>query len=198
MRPRYPLPATLRRAPAVPTPLGILWLRLTSALQRSTHHGRLRRLKPVSQATATDGIWSKQAIPVTLSTTGLGLRWQSSNCKPRQLSIYLKGPPLDLLQWVEPAHRCTRLEWNPALDKDCSGLYYGWWVCVGAQPRSSLSLTYFTEPGPVIIPTYSLFTPLAFLTVNSSFTATPTQSGLASNCKAFYSASPVSWWTPML
>jgi len=75
---------------------------------------------------------------------------------------------------------------------DCSGLYYGWWVCVGIQPQSSLTLTYATDTGPVTLPTVIPFTPTAFPTINSSFTAAPTQSGLASNCQSFYQAAPVS------
>ena len=90
------------------------------------------------------------------------------------------------------AHQGNRHEWNPAIDEDCSGLYYGWWVCVGAQPRSSLTLVWTDSPGNVTIPTYDPFTPPIFATINSSFSATPTQSGLASDCNAFYSAAPVS------
>ncbi|KAL8730074.1 MAG: hypothetical protein Q9166_004273 [cf. Caloplaca sp. 2 TL-2023] len=88
------------------------------------------------------------------------------------------------------------LEWNPALDADCSGLYYGWWICVGVQPRTSLTLTYSASPGNVTgnasIPSYDPFTPIAYPTINSSFTATPTQAGVASDCQAWYSAAPVS------
>ncbi|KAL8899139.1 MAG: hypothetical protein Q9207_006349 [Kuettlingeria erythrocarpa] len=79
-------------------------------------------------------------------------------------------------------------EWNPSLADDCSGLYYGWWVCVGVQPQSSLTLTFSTAPANVTIPTYDPFTPIVYPTINSSFAATPTQTGLAADCKAFYKA----------
>ncbi|KAL8801882.1 MAG: hypothetical protein Q9182_004171 [Xanthomendoza sp. 2 TL-2023] len=81
------------------------------------------------------------------------------------------------------------LEWNPALSADCSGLYYGWWICVGVQPRTSLSLTYTTAPPPAVtIPTYAPFTPIPYPTINASFTATPTQAGVAEDCRAWWLA----------
>lgn len=86
---------------------------------------------------------------------------------------------------------CDSLAWNPALDQDCSGLYFDWWVCVGIQPRSSLTLTFFPEAANVTIPSYNPFTPTVFPTINSSFTAVPTQPGLASDCQSFYQANAV-------
>lgn len=66
------------------------------------------------------------------------------------------------------------------------------WICIGVQPRTSLSLAYNTAPGNVTIPIYDPFTPIAYPTINSSFTATPTQVGVATDCRAWYSAAPVS------
>ena len=75
---------------------------------------------------------------------------------------------------------------------DCSGLYDGWWVCVGIQSQSSLTLTYMTTTTPVTIPSYDPYTPTTFPSIDWSFTATPTNLGLVPNCQAFYQAAAVS------
>jgi hypothetical protein len=88
--------------------------------------------------------------------------------------------------------RCS-LEWNPALDSDCSGLYDGWWVCIGIRPQSmTVTFDYTTTAAPVEVPEPTEHTPTTFPTANSSFTASPTQAGLASDCKAFHRAKDVS------
>jgi hypothetical protein len=88
----------------------------------------------------------------------------------------------------------SRLEWNPALDSDCSGLYVDWWVCIGVQPQSvTASFEYITSAPAVVVPTKTGdYTPTTFPAVDSSFTASPTQAGLATNCQAFYQAQSVS------
>ncbi|KAK2760016.1 hypothetical protein FQN54_002752 [Arachnomyces sp. PD_36] len=81
------------------------------------------------------------------------------------------------------------LEWNPELDSDCSGLYHGWWVCIGIQPQTvTATFEYTLTPPPVVVPSPTKFTPTVFPPINSSFTALPTQSGVPQNCQAFYHA----------
>ncbi|KAF1359810.1 hypothetical protein EJ07DRAFT_82962, partial [Lizonia empirigonia] len=81
------------------------------------------------------------------------------------------------------------LSWNPALDSDCSGLYDGWWVCVAIQPQSvTVTFDYTVTTTPVEVPDPTAWTPTTFPAVNASFNATPTQAGIASDCKAFHQA----------
>jgi hypothetical protein len=85
-------------------------------------------------------------------------------------------------------------KWNPTLGSDCSGLYYGWWVCIGIQPQTvTARFEYTITAAPVVVPAFTgQYTPTIFPQVNSSFTATPTQSGLAQDCRAFHQAVAVS------
>ncbi|XP_014562094.1 carbohydrate-binding module family 50 protein [Bipolaris victoriae FI3] len=95
-------------------------------------------------------------------------------------------------QIVGAATRATMaqfLDWNPALDSDCSGLYDGWWVCIGIQPQSmTVTFDYTTTAAPVEVPEPTAYTPTTYQDADSSFVASPTQAGLASNCKAFHQA----------
>jgi hypothetical protein len=88
----------------------------------------------------------------------------------------------------------SRFKWNPALDSDCSGLYVDWWVCIGIQPQSvTASFEYITSAPAVVVPNKTAdYTPTTFPAVDSSFTASPTQAGVATNCQAFYQAQSVS------
>ena len=88
---------------------------------------------------------------------------------------------------------CYSLEWNPALDSDCSGLYDSWWVCIAIQPQSvTVTFDYTVTVAPVEVPDPTAWTPTTFPTANSSFVAAPTQAGLDSNCKGFHQAEDVS------
>ncbi|KAI1977491.1 hypothetical protein LOZ53_001513 [Ophidiomyces ophidiicola] len=82
------------------------------------------------------------------------------------------------------------LEWNPELHSDCSGLFVGWWVCIGIKPQSvTATFDYTTTIPPVVVPPKTgEYTPTTFPAVNSSFTASPTLDGQAKDCEAFYQA----------
>jgi hypothetical protein len=88
---------------------------------------------------------------------------------------------------------CCSLSWNPALDSDCSGLYDGWWVCIAIQPQSvTVTFDYTVTATSAEIPDPTAWTPTTFPATDASFTATPTQAGIASDCKAFRQAKDVS------
>ncbi|KAI8959037.1 hypothetical protein F5Y11DRAFT_359517 [Daldinia sp. FL1419] len=79
--------------------------------------------------------------------------------------------------------------WNPALDSDCSGLYAGWWLCIGIPTTSTAEFGWTTTDAPPDIPTFTgnyTFTPLP--EVNSTFVASPTQTGIVSGCLSYYQA----------
>lgn len=80
------------------------------------------------------------------------------------------------------------LDWNPDLLDDCSGLQINYWLCIRIQPQSSLTLTFLPPSDPVKIPDSTAYTPPTFPTAGTSFTPTPTQGALPTNCLAYYQA----------
>lgn len=63
---------------------------------------------------------------------------------------------------------------------------------MGIKSQSSLTLVYPDESTTASLPDPTPFTPTANPTINSSFVAEPTQTGLAPDCQAFYKAVAVS------
>ncbi|KAJ5153375.1 uncharacterized protein N7482_009853 [Penicillium canariense] len=73
------------------------------------------------------------------------------------------------------------LDWNPAVGENCTSIYYGYWYCIGIKPQTSVG--YNQTAVPQWYPTWSYTAPAAMDTV---FSPTPAQSGLASDCQVFY------------
>ncbi|EEQ31172.1 LysM domain-containing protein [Microsporum canis CBS 113480] len=82
------------------------------------------------------------------------------------------------------------LEWNPTIKSDCSGLYVGWWVCIGIQPQTvTETFEYTITPPPLSVPpSPTKYTPTTFPPINSSFTYTPTLPDLSTDCEGFHQA----------
>lgn len=81
------------------------------------------------------------------------------------------------------------LSWNPTLNSDCSGLFAGWWVCIGTPPTSTEQFAWTTTGATAVIPTFTgNYTFTTFPEVDSSFTASPTQTGIVSGCLSYYQA----------
>ncbi|RDW87158.1 uncharacterized protein DSM5745_03800 [Aspergillus mulundensis] len=80
------------------------------------------------------------------------------------------------------------LEWNPGLAVDCDYPFIDWWVCVGIVPRTTLSFDYPTGYNNGSIPEPTVHTPTEFPTNLPTWTASPTQDGLATGCQAYYQA----------
>ncbi|AEO68673.1 carbohydrate-binding module family 50 protein [Thermothielavioides terrestris NRRL 8126] len=78
-------------------------------------------------------------------------------------------------------------EYNPTLGDDCSGLYFGWYICIGVQPTTSVSIGWSTSPTNASIPAPTPFVPPP-ATVVQNFTASPLASGIPSSCQNFYEA----------
>ncbi|KAI1373924.1 hypothetical protein F4677DRAFT_183928 [Hypoxylon crocopeplum] len=79
--------------------------------------------------------------------------------------------------------------WNPTLDSDCSGLYAGWWLCIGVPTTSTDEFGWTTTDAPADVPTFAgnyTFTTLP--EVDSTFVAEPTQTGIVSGCLSYYQA----------
>ncbi|OIW22890.1 hypothetical protein CONLIGDRAFT_719454 [Coniochaeta ligniaria NRRL 30616] len=78
--------------------------------------------------------------------------------------------------------------WNPVVGSDCSGLYVMYWVCVGIQPQTSLTLVYPTT-SPTI-PDEVPWTSTPLPSVDYNFTPSPTQGPLPTNCANYYFSQP--------
>ncbi|KAK6072405.1 LysM domain-containing protein [Seiridium cupressi] len=80
------------------------------------------------------------------------------------------------------------LEWNPTIGSDCSGLYVSWWVCVGIQSQTSVTLTWSTSATNATVPASTAYTSPASTSVDFAFTADPVQTGIPSSCQSYYLA----------
>ncbi|KAH8896311.1 hypothetical protein GQ53DRAFT_743558 [Thozetella sp. PMI_491] len=78
--------------------------------------------------------------------------------------------------------------WNPVVGSDCTGLYVMYWVCVGIQPQTSLTLEY--PPTTPTIPDEVPWTSTPLPSVDYNFTPSPTQGPLPTNCANYYYSQP--------
>ncbi|EFR04225.1 hypothetical protein MGYG_07232 [Nannizzia gypsea CBS 118893] len=99
-----------------------------------------------------------------------------------------KGPSPDNLH-IATSGTLLGHQWNKGLGDDCSGLYVGWWVCVGIQPRTSLSL-FYPVGSTISYPEPTRYTPMTTSIDTAEFTASPTQPGFVLGCQKFYQARP--------
>lgn len=99
------------------------------------------------------------------------------------LSLQKTTPPSSLIT------NRRRLSWNPTLGDDCSGLYIGWWICIGIPPTSTEVFAWYSTDAPADVPTFAgNYTPTTFPAVDAAFTASPTQAGIAAGCLSYYQA----------
>lgn len=85
----------------------------------------------------------------------------------------------------------ARLSWNPALKSDCSALFIGYYVCIAIKPTTTSSFDWYNSANTTI-PSPTSWTPSVPPAINSTFTASPQQSGIPSSCRSFYKAEAVS------
>lgn len=65
-------------------------------------------------------------------------------------------------------------------------------MCIAIQPQSvTVTFDYTATATTIEVPDPTAWTPTTFPAVDASFTATPTQAGLVSDCKAFRQAQDV-------
>ncbi|KAL1895036.1 hypothetical protein Sste5346_005456 [Sporothrix stenoceras] len=143
--------------------------------------------------TTTTPYWTR--LPVTswnISTPTVGTTWPPTRTQA--------GQPSYCNEWhlVQAGDTCASIAaqyttwmaladffaWNPVVGSDCSGLYLYYWVCVGIQPQTSLTLVYPT--GTTAIPSALPWTPTPLPSVDFRFTPLPTQGPLPTNCANYY------------
>ncbi|OAA74801.1 peptidoglycan-binding protein [Akanthomyces lecanii RCEF 1005] len=147
---------------------------------------------------AGDGKPYSTRFPVTsrnITTPTSPTAWPPTKTQP--------GEPDSCTNWhfVVPGDTCQRivnrygntlnmrdfLAWNPALKSDCSALFIGYYVCIAIKPTTTSSFDWFNAPNTTI-PSPTSWTPSVPPTINSTFTASPQQSGIPSSCQSFYKA----------
>ncbi|PYH81903.1 hypothetical protein BO82DRAFT_414824 [Aspergillus uvarum CBS 121591] len=73
------------------------------------------------------------------------------------------------------------LDWNPGVGENCTNIYYGYWYCVGIAPQTS-----YTDNGTATSLWYPSWTYSAPPAMNTSFSPSPAQAGMASDCQDYY------------
>ena len=78
--------------------------------------------------------------------------------------------------------------WNPTLGVDCSGLYVYYYVCVGIQPQTSLTIDWPTNATQELPPYATWTDPPMPTDLYEPFVPSPTQGPLPGDCMAYYQA----------
>ncbi|RGP81323.1 carbohydrate-binding module family 50 [Fusarium longipes] len=80
-------------------------------------------------------------------------------------------------------------EWNPDVHTDCSGLFVGYWVCVGVRPKTTLDLDWGSSVPPFTPPPEpTKHTRTTFQPAEPDFTPSPSHGDLPENCLNFHKA----------
>ncbi|PLN80404.1 hypothetical protein BDW42DRAFT_186118 [Aspergillus taichungensis] len=154
---------------------------------------------PVTSGPSTNGSYS---IINPITTWTPSPRANTTTTSPWPPTKTQPGQPADCNNWYEvrPGDNCNRilvhagswvslellLQWNPSLKDNCNNPFIGWWVCTGV--RSTETFTYI-YPTNNTAPPPTKYTPTSRPSMTmTSFTPSPTQSGLATDCQEFYHA----------
>lgn len=144
-------------------------------------------------STTTTPYWTRlPAMSWNISTPTVGTAWPPTRTQA--------GQPSYCNEWhlVQAGDSCASIAaqyttwmaladlfaWNPVIGSDCSGLYLNYWVCVGIQPQTSLTLVYLN--GTTAIPSALPWTSTPLPSVDFRFTPSPTQGPLPTNCANYY------------
>lgn len=155
----------------------------SSLVSTSSHNSTYSTAHPVTSwnitTTSTDSTW-----PPTKTLAGM-----TTIC-----NAYHRVSAGDTCQRVLDKYGLASLSdflsWNPAAKDDCDMLIADYYVCVGVQRQvGNTDLEWetaqpaFTEP-----PSPTTYTPTTLTTADSSFTPTPSQGPMPTNCRVFHQA----------
>ena len=81
-----------------------------------------------------------------------------------------------------------RIQWNPDLGGDCSGLLADWWLCVGLGPQGDgAKFEWSTEPPDFTPPgDPTVHTRTTYPTADSSFEPSPSQGPMPTSCQGYH------------
>ncbi|KAK2032537.1 hypothetical protein LX32DRAFT_725836 [Colletotrichum zoysiae] len=82
------------------------------------------------------------------------------------------------------------LLWNPALGSDCKGIYLYYYVCVGIQRQTQISIDFPTFVPNATVPPMVIPTPVELPPVDNNFEPVPVQGPLPTDCVEYYQARP--------
>ncbi|PLB36765.1 uncharacterized protein BDW47DRAFT_132571 [Aspergillus candidus] len=154
---------------------------------------------PVTSGPSTNGSYSiinpiTTWTPPPRANTTTTAPWPPTKTQP--------GQPAHCNNWYEvnPGDNCDRilvragswvslemlLQWNPSLKDNCNSPFIGWWVCIGVE--STETFTYIYPTNNTAPPPTSYTPPSRPPMTMTTFTPSPTQSGLATDCQEFYHA----------
>ncbi|OTB01250.1 carbohydrate-binding module family 50 protein [Hypoxylon sp. CI-4A] len=149
-----------------------------------------------STITAANATYSTR-FPVTgynLTSRSIDTAWPPSKTQAGQPSYCNSWHLVSGGETCESISRQARIsldqlnQWNPGLGTNCTHLFVDWWVCVGAQPQTSATWPWSTVETDTSIPAPTAWTSKTHPSVNSNFTAVPTQTGIPRSCQAYYQA----------
>ncbi|WJG36177.1 uncharacterized protein FOBCDRAFT_206778 [Fusarium oxysporum Fo47] len=80
-------------------------------------------------------------------------------------------------------------KWNPEVHEDCSGLFVGYWYCVGVKLNTTNNLEWETSTPPFTPPPEpTSYTPTKLTPANSDFTPTPSHGPMPTDCIHYHQA----------
>ncbi|KAL7764034.1 hypothetical protein ACKLNR_005179 [Fusarium oxysporum f. sp. zingiberi] len=80
-------------------------------------------------------------------------------------------------------------KWNPEVHEDCSGLFVGYWYCVGVKLNATNNLEWETSTPPSTPPPEpTSYTPTKLTPANSDFTPTPSHGPMPTDCIHYHQA----------
>ncbi|KAF4948029.1 hypothetical protein FSARC_13847 [Fusarium sarcochroum] len=80
-------------------------------------------------------------------------------------------------------------KWNPEVHQDCSGLFVGYWYCVGIKSNSTGKLEWETATPPFTPPPEPTpYTPTKLTPANPDFTPTPSHGPMPTDCIHYHQA----------
>ncbi|KAF4948697.1 hypothetical protein FGADI_9472 [Fusarium gaditjirri] len=80
-------------------------------------------------------------------------------------------------------------KWNPEVHEDCSGLFVGYWYCVGVKSKATDNLEWETSTPPFTPPPEpTSYTPTKLAPANSDFTPTPSHGPMPTDCIHYHQA----------
>ncbi|KAF5536909.1 hypothetical protein FNAPI_11588 [Fusarium napiforme] len=80
-------------------------------------------------------------------------------------------------------------KWNPEVHEDCSGLFVGYWYCVGVRSNATNNLEWETSTPPFTPPSEpTSYTPTTLTPANSDFTPTPSHGPMPTDCIHYHQA----------
>ncbi|CAJ0542419.1 Ff.00g000680.m01.CDS01 [Fusarium sp. VM40] len=158
--------------------------------------------KPTSESITTTTADTTYSVRNPVSTWNITTPTTDVNWPPKATQ---SGQPKDCNKWhlVRGRQSCQDVlnihssfmkkdeffKWNPEVHEDCSGLFVGYWYCVGVNSISTGNLEWETSTPPFTPPPEPTpYTPTKITPANSDFTPTPSHGPMPTDCIHYHQA----------